>query len=423
MSDRDVLIVGAGLAGLACAKELIDSGLSCLVLEGAERVGGRVTTDEVDGFLLDRGFQVLLSDYPEARRTLDFDALRLRPFDPGGLVRRGGREWRVVDPWRDPARGMLTLRAPFVSLADGMRMARLRGEALAGRPGGSDATALEHLRSRGFSEPLLESFFRPFFGGVMLDRELGAPAWYLLALFGWFARGSAVLPERGMRALPEQLAGGLPDGTLHLATPVASVAPDGVELESGERLSAREVVVATDASAAARLLGRPATTGWSGTTTLYYAAERSPVGAPMLVLNGDGPGAGPVNHLCVLSDAQPSYAPAGAVLVSVSVNGVPDEADEALDAAVRAQLTGWYGAAVAGWRHLRTDRIPHALPRAFTRPDAPVASEPITVCGDHVATPSIQGALGSGRRAAEHVVARLVGSGRVTTPAGSGPGG
>jgi len=401
----DVGIVGAGLAGLACARRLTELGIECAVLEASDRPGGRVATDAVEGFLLDRGFQVLLDSYPEARRTLDLAALDVRGFLPGARVRQGGRDWRVVDPWRAPLAGLATLRAPFVSLKDGLRMASLRRRALAGCDSSDARTAAELLAELGFSESLRRSFFQPFFGGVTLDRELSVPAWYVLRLFGWFATGSAVLPAGGMGAIATQLADALPADTLRLAAPVRAVSADAITTTGGERLACRAVVVATDGASAADLLDGVVAPAWSGTTTLYYAAERSPLDEPILCLNGDGPGAGPVNHLCVPSDAQPSYAPSGAALVSVSVLGVPEATDERLDADARAQLSEWLGSEAAGWRLLRVDRIPRALPR-LDATGAGSGKDPFR-CGDQVATPSIQGALESGRTTADAVHAAL----------------
>lgn len=381
--------------------------MSVVVFEASDRVGGRVASDVVGGFVLDRGFQVLLDSYPEAQRWLDLDALEPGTFAPGALVRQRGAFHRVVDPWRSPLQGMATLKAPFVSIADGLRMASLRSLALDSKPSKGERTTDQLLREHGFSEALIESFFRPFFGGVTLDRELSVPDWYFLMLFGWFAKGSAVLPARGMQAIPEQMASKLPAECLRLDAPVEAVTADSIQLASGERIECRATVIATDSEAAQRLLGESAPTEWLGTTTLFYEAAKSPVGEPILVLNGEGPSDGPVNHLCVLTDGQPSYGPQGRALIAVSVLGVPDDSDAELDARVRAQLSDWYGEVVASWSLLRVDRIPRALPRLRSSRTKPVRIALPLVCGDHVATPSIQGSLESGSRTAEAVQALI----------------
>ena len=401
--DAPVVIVGAGLAGLACARGLAAAGRPCLVFEAADRVGGRVVTDRVDGFLVDRGFQVLLDAYPALQDLVDPDALGARAFDPGALVRTSAGTHRVVDPWRAPLAGLGSLRAPFVGLGDALRMLGFRRRALAAGPAGGaiePGTAAELLERRGFSPALRRAFFEPFFGGVTLDPALGVPAGFLLDLFGWFARGSAVLPEGGMQALPEAIAAGLPEGTVRLGVEVAAVRESTVELATGERLEASAVVLATDGGGARRLLGLDDPTAWLGATTLCYDAPASPVGEPLLVL--DGTGAGPVNHLAVLTDAQPAYAPPGRHLVSATVLGIPEEDDEALDRAVRAQLAGWYGDPVASWRTLRVDRVRRALPSGGA--PAPALPAGVHLAGDHTTSPSIQGALVSGRAAAGAVL-------------------
>lgn len=411
MTNPDVIVVGAGLAGLACARVLSEAKVKVRVLEASDSAGGRVRTDAVDGFLLDRGFQVFLTAYPEASAVLDCEALGLRAFTPGAKVWLGGRLHTIADPWRKPLKAVAHALNPVGSLADKLNVAELRQQALAGtveelwhRP---QRTSLEYLRRLEFSERMIDAFFRPFFGGIFLERELETSSRFLEFVFRMFATGATAVPARGMGALSAQLAERLPLNTVRYSAPVSDVWGHRVRLASGETVESSAVVVATDApSATGLLLGMPAPrTRW--VTCLYFAAPEPPVEGPWLVLDGEG--VGPVNNLAVMSEVAPSYAPAGQALVSVSVLGEP-AAPETLEARVREQLTGWFGGAVAGWRHLRSYVLPHALPamttEALAEPHRPVRLSPgLYVCGDHRDSASIEGALVSGRRAAEALLA------------------
>ncbi|WP_439630203.1 NAD(P)/FAD-dependent oxidoreductase [Gemmata sp.] len=410
---NDVVIVGAGLAGLCCARELHRRGVRFRLLEAADGVGGRVRTDVVDGFRLDRGFQVFLTSYPEAQQVLDYPALRLKSFLPGALVRAGGAFHTLTDPWRRPVAAVRSLLAPVGSLSDKLRVARLRSRALKGsvadRFRDPETTTLEALKGNGFSDTMIERFFRPFLGGIFLEPELSTSSRMFQFVFRMFSRGEACLPADGMEAIPRQLAAGLPPESIRLGARVERVGPDAVRLDTGEELRARAVVVATEGAAAARLLGGDIPAAAQGVTCLYFAAPRPPVARPVLVLNGEG--RGPVNNLCVPTAAAPTYGPAGASLVSATVLGTPPDEDR-LRAEVREQLAGWFGPAVGDWLHLRTYRIPYALPRqappALAEPERPVRWRPgVYVCGDHRDNASINGAMVSGRRAAEAVSADL----------------
>jgi len=407
----DVIVVGAGLAGLCCARELRAHGVDVLVLERHDEPGGRIHTDSVEGFLLDRGFQVLLTAYPEARRVLDYARLGLRPFESGALVRTAAGFSRLADPYRRPLRALRSLSGAPGTLADGLRVVRLRrrlarfslNEVLTA----PQVTTAEALRREGFSAGFIAAFFRPFLGGVFLDPTLETSSRLFAFVFKLFAEGEAALPAGGMQTIPRQLAESLPAASLRCGCTVESAAPSEVVLAGGERLRATAVVIAADGVEAARLTGAVEAPPPRAATCLSYAAERSPVGEPILVL--DGVGRGPVNELCVPSDVAPSYAPAGAALVSATILGVPGLDDDALDAAARDQLQTWFGTQVRGWRRLAVHRIPFALPAqppaALTDPERPVRlREGLFVCGDHRDTASIQGAMVSGRRAAAAVL-------------------
>ena len=410
-SDPDVLVVGAGLAGLACARSLVRAGRSVLVVEARERIGGRIHTDTLEGFRLDYGFEVLQTAYPEARSALDFAALDLRPFRPGALIRIDGGFHRVADPWRDPLALIPALRAPIGSLGDKWRLARLRWrttraapEALYARP---ESRTDEYLRASGFSEAMIERFFRPFFAGVFFDPTLSVSSRAFEFYFAAFAAGDTALPAAGMGAIPAQIAAGLPPGAIRTGARVASLGERCVILESGERLGARAVVVATDGASAARLLGETRVPGTRGTTCVYFAAEAPPIREPMLVLNATR--RGPVNSVVVPTLLSRDYAPPGMTLVAVNVLGGAAPDDAALAGAIRAQLVEWFGAGVGSWRHLRTYRIPDALPLQeppLADPTRRIARQNdwLFVAGEHRNAACIQWALHSGRRAAEEIV-------------------
>ncbi|MCO8128884.1 FAD-dependent oxidoreductase [Acidimicrobiia bacterium EGI L10123] len=403
-NHHDVVIVGAGLAGLVAARTLVASGRDVVVLDAADAPGGRVRTDLVDGHRLDRGFQVLLTDYPELPRHLDLDALDLRRFDPGALVRVGDRFHRVVDPFRSPVAGLRGALAPVGSIGDKLRVGLLRRRLLrATAPEllrGEDVTTAQALRDDGFSPAMIERFFEPLVGGIQLDPSLGTSRRVFDVVFRSLARGDSAVPALGMESIPRQLAAGLPEGTVRCDSPVAGVEDGRVTLAGGEVVTADHVVVATEGPAAARLLGTEEV-GSRAASCVWFSAAAAPVEDRLVILDGTGP----ARNVAVMTNVAPTYAPQGRSLIAAAV---PGRADSSLEPAVRDQLRGWWGAQVDGWEHLRTDAIAHGQPDQ-SPPFAPkqaVAVRPgLWVCGDHRDTGSIQGAMFSGRRCAEAVLA------------------
>ncbi len=415
-NDADVIVVGAGLAGLTCALRLTAAGRSVIVLEASDGVGGRVRTDMVDGFRLDRGFQVLLTGYPAARRWFDYDGLDLRAFSPGVRIRHRGRFQRLADPFQAPVAGLTSAFSPVATIPDGLRLLAWRrsvlgppGQHVAARPQVDTATL---VRERGFSPAITANFFRPFLSGTFFDPGMTTSSRVTELVFRSFFDGDVAVPNRGMQQLPEQLHARLPSGAVRLGQRVVGVRDGAVDVEHGDVVRAEHVVVAVEGPVAERLLGArmPGTAApGRGTVTVYYRAETSPIGAADLVLDADGEGL--VNNVAVMSDVAADYAPAGrGALVSVSTVGVPDLDDREIDRRLRAQLAGWYGAQVATWDHLATYRIAYAQPRQDVV-DLPTLAREVRVatgtwvCGDHRDTASIQGALVSGRRTAEAILA------------------
>ena len=406
-----VLIVGAGLAGLACARALERAAVPCLLLEASDAVGGRVRSDVLDGFTLDRGFQVHNTAYREAQAVLDHAALDLRPFEPGALTFAAGDGLQpAIDPFRRPAALPRLLRSKAATTGDALRVWRLRREVLSKSPEqllttGPDIAAIDFLHARGFGSTVIETFFRPFFGGVFLDRSLGTSARLFRWLFRCFAEGQACVPAGGIEQIPRQLAAGL-RCEVRLNTPVASVAATGVTLAGGGTIEGSAVVVACDPPTAARLLDLPSPPTRT-TATAYFDADRPLSPANLLLLAGDrhDPADG-VNTAADLSAAAPSYAPPGRTLLSVSMIGdeLPDD-EAALTTMATAGLRRLFGVSP---RHLRTYRVDHALPwqpPPFALPHAAARADGVVVCGDWQDTASINGALRSGRLAAEAVIA------------------
>ena len=403
-----VLIVGAGLSGLACAQELNRQGIACTLFEASGRVGGRIGSETFQGFILDRGFQVFLEAYPEARRVLDYAALQLRQFEPGAIVHWHGQQFPLVDPRRRRAAALRTALSPLATWRDKFGVLRLVRQLITGNTPVNQRT-IDRLQHVPFGPTIIEHFFRPFFGGVFLDSSLDTSSRMFDFTFKLFATGDTSLPARGMQAIPDQLASRLIQTHIELNQQIERIEGTSLVLHDGQRVSGSAVVIATDASTAAQLLpwvDIPRAKHWAGATCVYFSAPRSPLTSRLLVLNGDGPFDGPINHVCVPSDVSHEYAPCGRVLISCSAIGF-DHSD--IERRAIDQLRNWFGPQVDRWQHLKTYHIPHALPdqsiAAYEQIERPPRIGPNQyVCGDHCDFASINGALISGRRAAEAIV-------------------
>lgn len=414
--DCDVVVVGAGLAGLECARHLHARGLDVRVLEAQDAVGGRVRTDHVDGFTLDRGFQLLNPAYPAVRDRVDLDALQMRTFLPGVAVRRDDRLALLADPRRAPlllGRTLVDgLRSSLLRPGELIRLARWVAPSLGPvdrlltRP---DVTLAESFEAVGDDGPVRRAVLEPFLAGVLAEDDGTTSATLVRLLVRSFLAGTPGVPAAGMAALPAQLAVGLPDVRLGVAVQRVDRVAGGVRVQADDGVTqAAAVVVATDAATAERLVGVPAPRA-KGLVTHWYAADEAPTLLPAVVVDGRGR-PGPVVNAAVMSLVAPSCAPPGGHLVQATCllptgpGSEPDEAD------VRRQAGEMLGADPRGWRELTRHVIPAALP---AQPPPLVVRREVDlgdglfVCGDHRDTASIQGAMVSGRRAAVAVLRRL----------------
>ncbi|WP_245996446.1 FAD-dependent oxidoreductase [Streptomyces armeniacus] len=459
-SDADVVIVGAGLAGLAAAHHLTSAGLAVVVLEAQSHVGGRMATDHVDGFRLDRGAGLLCSDWPELAGLPGLglgSALALRPFTPGALMRTGdrclpvgdlragtGRHARAVRQGREGRQGRVpypysyayqmrstkqalsaarsfgggrglgrTARTTRTTMSDALDLARLRAgfARLANTPAErlrarAELPAGEALSARGLPTRTADTLVGPLLAALLCDPELTTSSRVADLALRSFVRSGLCLPAGGASTLPELLAAGLPKGTVRRGVRATSVAANAVNTDGHGVLGCRAALIATGARDAARLLPGLRVPDFHPVTVLHHAAQEPPMTAPALVVDADRHG--PVSHTWVTSAVDPSRARPDRTLISSVVLG-PAAADPVgpLDKAARTQLAELYGVPTDRWELLRSHHDPRAVPAMPTPHDG---RRPVRVlcglyvCGDHRDTSSTQGALSSARRAAVEVL-------------------
>ncbi|KAK9069545.1 hypothetical protein SSX86_011449 [Deinandra increscens subsp. villosa] len=419
-----VIVVGAGLAGLAASIRLHSANIPFLLLEASDAVGGRVRTDIVDGFTLDRGFQIFVTGYPEAKKLLDYEALDLKKFYAGAKVYYGGRFHTVADPLRHLADAIQSLTNPIGTVVDKSLIALTRVRVLTQSDdqifSAEETTTLDLLKRIGFSDSIVDRFFRPFFGGIFFDTDLETSSRLFDFIFKCLALGDNTIPANGISAIPEQLAAKLPANSIVLNSPVASIEKSEsstyvVKLKNGDVLrSEYGVIVAVEEPEAVKLLAGESNDFSNetkqliprSTVCLYFSAERSkvPVSDPALFINGSGHGI--VNNMFFATNVAPSYGPPGKALLSVSLIGLyEDESDEDLRSKVIEEISSWFGPEMAGsWTYLKTYRIKFAQPNK--RPPTDLEKNPkvgvgLYVCGDYRTNATFDGALVSGREAAE----------------------
>ncbi len=414
-----VVVIGAGLAGLVCARVLQQAGVSVTVIEREIVPGGRLRTERhPEGFLLDHGFQVLFTAYPAARRHLSYSRLSVMPFVPGALVARDGRLFRVADPRREPRMLLSSLWSPVFGFADKLRVLRLAAATRRSDPhaifAASDSSTEDYLRSRGFSDRFIDSFARPLYGGIFLDRSLATSAAMFRFTFKMLSEGETVVPARGMQEIPEQLAQGLQPDTIQYSTTVESITREhgrasGVRTADGRHIGADNVVVATDPHTAARLLGDESVPRDPvSSTTAYFAGTASLYDEPMIVLNATPDPY--VNTVVQIDNIAREYAPAGHHLVSLSLARAAGDSDQDIERQCREELASLFPAKpIDALRLLRIFRIPFSQfaqpPGIFQHlPSNTSDTEGLYLASEATSSSSIQGAMSSGEAVARHIL-------------------
>ena len=403
--QHPVLIVGGGIAGLACAMTLQQAGVPFLLFEQDEKVGGRVQTDEIDGYRLDRGFQVLLTAYPEARKFLDYEKLELRKCYPGSRVWYKDKFHQVSDPFRHPLDGVCSVFNPIGSFWDKVKVGMLRLGLLSTRAMDDTLSTSEALAKLGYSQPMIDRFWKPFMRGVFLENELSTSVRKFEETFSLFAKGDTVLPRLGIGEIPKQMAKRLPEDSIFLKQEVKKVGECSLVTSDGKEWQGRAVVLATEEPVANRLLRlKQPNREWNSVDCLYFSLPEKELPCTSPILHLDGSGTGPINNLTFLSTLS-DCAPTGRALASASVIGKKEMGIDQVVELANQQLSSWFGERAKKWDFLRAYRISHAVPNCDVVPDLETKKNGIYRCGDYLGLPSIDSAMRSGRLVAESIIA------------------
>ncbi len=403
--DRKIVIVGGGVSGLVAAIHCEQAGYAPVIIEAEDRAGGRIKTDQKDGFLLDHGFQVMLTAYQETRRYLDYDALKLKTFAPGAIIFDKDRSYTISDPLREPSQVFKMLQSPVGTLKDKYLIWKLTNR-LKGQKEDmlflhQDESTLDFLRGFGFSEQIIQHFFNPFFGGIFLENDLRTKAGMFKFVFKKFSEGMAAIPSEGIEAIPKQLKAQLKKTAFHFNTRAKAVDGKQLLLVNGKKLDFDKLIVTIDPSKLLRNLQGQALE-YEGTTTLYYSSENSLLNDKHIALVTDPEHI--INNFCVLTDIAPSYSKSGDSLISVTVKDHTEGMGEKLQMAVAMALKRLTGTAAEISLVARYD-IPYALPindemRFDLQFTEFTLTNDIYLAGDYLLNASLDAAMRSGRNAA-----------------------
>ena len=409
------IIIGGGLAGLTAARQLQEKGIDFRLLEATDRIGGRVKTEVVDGFRLDHGFQVLLTQYPEAKRWLNYTKLDLKKFTPGALLLLpDGKKSQIGDPLRDLSSLLPTVFSSVGNLGDKLRILKLKirlanlsiEEIFQQEEKTTRAVLSEDY---GFSSQMIDRFFAPFFAGIFLEKELATSRRMFDFVFKMFGEGDTAVPNLGMEEIPKLLAQPIPADFITTNARVSKIYNQTVYLTDGSSFSAPHIIVATEATSFVKELA-PIKTSYQSTTHLHFVAENAPLQKPIIALNTNQKRL--ANNICTISRVAPGYAPENKNLVSISVVGKSDFPKKELAQTVQKELETWFGKATQDWKHLDTKVIEYALPQqSKVLHDIPAQDYKIRkglyLCGDFQLNGSINAAMTTGRKVAEIVIKDL----------------
>ncbi len=410
-----ITIIGAGISGLTAAVYLHKKGFPIQILEASDRAGGRIKTDITDGFRLDRGFQVLLTEYPETKALLDYKKLNLKRFLPGATVLYDGGQFEIADPFRRPSALLATIFAPVGSLKDKINTFLLKNKLIKISTANifkqPETDTLSQLKKYGFSQKMIDRFYKPFFSGIFLENDLKTSSNMFDFVMKMFSEGDAAIPELGMEEIPKQLVSMLPENSIIYNTRVSSIENNKITCENEQIFQTDKIIIATEAIGFASNFSQKSKQNFHSVTNVYFEASLAPTKKAVVVLNA-ATNRKFVNNLVVMTNVSDKYAPKNKVLIAVSYNGIPDIDDQTLSKNMKNELKTWYGNQVDDWKMIKAYKINYALPNQEKVTNELSASdiqinENLFICGDHLLNGSINAAMKSGRMVAELIESEL----------------
>ena len=404
-----ITIIGAGISGLTAAVFLNKNGFEVQILEASDRAGGRIKTDIINGFRLDQGFQVLLTEYPETKALLNYEKLNLKRFLPGATVLYDGGQFQIADPFSRPSALFATLFAPVGSLKDKLntfflknKLVKIAVPDIFNQP---QTNTVSQLKKYGFSQKMIDRFYKPFFSGIFLENDLKTSSNMFDFVMKMFSQGDAAIPELGMEEIPKQLVTMLPENSIQYNVKVTSIENNKIICENGQIFETDKIIIATEATGFASNYIPKSKQNFNQVTNVYFEANVAPTNKAVVVLNASNTKKW-VNNLTVMTNISKKYAPENKVLIAVSLNGIPEINDETLTENMKTELKTWYGNQVNDWKMIKTYRIKYALPNQdsvsneLSESDIKI-NENLLICGDHLLNGSINAAMKSGRLVAE----------------------
>lgn len=399
-NDTPVVILGAGLAGLACAITLQKAGVPYLLLEKSNEVGGRLrSTQTPDGFLLDHGFQVLLTSYPELKNFLDLKSLDLQLFNSGALVYTPDKMRLLANPVLHPSHLLSETLSDFISVKDKALILKLIFNIQTNcLPVSKPGSTLEFLKSFGFSDDFIELFWRPFCAGVFLDKKLEVDSEFFTFLIKNFSTGRVAVPKKGMQEIPRQMSSNLETSRMRFGVEIKEFSANEVVAKNGEKFQARAVVCAFNPKMES--VSNAEKNNFRSVINYYFSTKSALTWSKWLLLIPPKFGFH-INNVSIISEVSPSYSPMAEHLISVSIIGSEDPGQ----AIIAAELEKIAGTAL-NLTFIEKFNIKQALPKINSHVEV-LYENGIYYSGDYLNSPSINGALKSGRLTAEKISAQM----------------